>query len=88
VNDVQVLQIVTQMLGVATKLSAPILLVTLVIGIVVSLVQTLTQIQEMTLTFVPKLIGVGAVVLFGGNWMLRELVGWVAALWRSIPSML
>lgn len=87
-NDAQVIEIVTQMLGVATRLAAPILLVSLVIGVVISILQTITQIQEMTLTFVPKLIGVAAILVFGGSWMLRELVGWVTALWRSIPTML
>jgi flagellar biosynthesis protein FliQ len=88
VNDAQVIDIVTQMLAVATRLAAPILITSLVIGVVVSILQTITQIQEMTLTFVPKLIGVAAILVFGGSWMLRELVGWVTALWQSIPTML
>lgn len=85
-NDAQVLQIVTGALVVATKLAAPILIVTLAIGVVISLLQTITQVQEMTLTFVPKLIGVALIVLFAGSWMIRELVTWVTQLWSSIPS--
>lgn len=87
-NDAQILDIVTGAMSVATKVAAPILIVSLVIGVVVSILQTITQIQEMTLSFVPKLVGVALIVVFGGNWMLRELVTWISALWRSIPQML
>lgn len=86
-SDAQVLQIVVGALTVATKLAAPILVVSLAIGVIVSLIQTVTQVQEMTLTFVPKLIGVALIVMFGGSWMIRELVTWVTQLWTSIPSM-
>lgn len=85
-TDAQVLQIVLGALTVATKLAAPILLVSLAVGVVVSLLQTITQVQEMTLTFVPKLVGVALIVMFGGSWMIRELVTWVTQLWTSIPS--
>lgn len=85
-TDAQVLEIVLGALTVATKLAAPILIGSLAIGVVVSLVQTVTQVQEMTLTFVPKLIGVAVIVMFGGSWMIRELVTWVTQLWSSIPS--
>jgi len=88
VNDAQVLEITAGALEICAKLALPALLLTLVIGIVVSIVQTITQIQEQSLTFVPKLLGVGAIVLLGGNWMLQELVGWVTRLWQSIPSLL
>ena len=53
----------------------------------ISLVQTVTQIQEMTLTFVPKLVGSGLVLLFGGKWMLREMISWIEGLWSIIPSL-
>lgn len=86
-TDADVLQIVSGALVVATKLAAPILLVSLAVGVFVSLVQTVTQIQEMTLTFVPKLIGVAVIVMLGGSWMIRELVTWVTQLWTSIPTL-
>ena len=86
-SDAQVLEIAVSALGIAAKLSAPVLIVTLAIGVFVSLVQTVTQIQEQTLTFVPKLIGVGLLVIVAGNWMLRELVTWVTGLWTAIPGM-
>lgn len=86
-TDADVLQIVSGALVIATKLSAPILIVSLVVGVFVSLIQTVTQVQEMTLTFVPKLIGVALIVVMGGSWMIRELVSWVTQLWSSIPSL-
>ncbi len=86
-SDTQVLQLVVDMLAVATKIAAPILLVSLAIGVTVSVLQTITQIQEMTLTFVPKLLGVALILVFGGSWMLRELVSYVTILWTSIPNL-
>jgi flagellar biosynthesis protein FliQ len=87
VSDTQVIEIVAGALLISLKLAGPVLVMTLVVGVAVSLVQTITQIQEQTLTFVPKLIGVGLVLLVGGNWMLRELTTWVTELWRTIPAL-
>lgn len=86
-NDAQVLELASGAMLLVGKLAGPLLITALVIGVVVSLIQTVTQIQEMTLSFVPKLVGLGVVLLVGGNWMLRELVGWSAALWGSIPTL-
>ena len=86
-SDAQVLQIVSGALLIATKLAAPILLVSLALGVFISLLQTVTQVQEMTLTFVPKLVGVALIVVLAGSWMIRELVTWVTQLWSSIPSL-
>lgn len=86
-TDADVLQIVTDALAIGAKLAAPILVTALVIGVAVSLFQAVTQVQEMTLSFVPKLVGIGLVVVLGGNWMLREIVTWVTWLWGSIPGM-
>jgi flagellar biosynthetic protein FliQ len=88
VTDTQVIEIIAGALVIALKLAGPVLVMTLVVGVTVSLLQTITQIQEQTLTFVPKLIGMGLVMLLGGNWMLRELTTWVTELWRTIPSLL
>ena len=85
-NDAQVMTILVEALSVAMKLAAPVLLVTLVIGVVVSIIQTVTQIQEQSLTFVPKLIGAAVVLVVGGHWMLQEVTSWVARLWTSIPT--
>lgn len=86
-SDTQIIEIVAGALLISLKLAGPVLMMALVVGVVVSLLQTITQIQEQTLTFVPKLIGVGLVLLLGGSWMLRELVTWVTELWRTIPTL-
>jgi len=71
----------------ALKLAGPILVVCLVVGLIVAVVQTITQIQEMTLTFVPKLVGVALVLLVGGPWMIHQFTAWVQELWRIIPTL-
>lgn len=86
-SDVEVLEIIWGALQVVGRIAGPLLGATLVIGVAVSIVQTVTQVQEMSLSFVPKLIGVAVVMVFTGNWMMREIVGWVTALWDSIPSL-
>lgn len=85
-TDAQVLEIVTGALRTALVLAGPILAVALLVGVMISLIQTVTQIQEMTLTFVPKLIGVALVIVLLGSWMIRELVNWVTQLWTDIPT--
>lgn len=87
-NDATLIDIATQAMVVALKLSAPILLTSLCIGFVISLFQSMTQIQEFTLAFVPKLIGVGLALLLCGNWMLHTLMSYTESLWASIPSLL
>ena len=87
-TDTEVLAILRDAFWVAFKVGGPILITALLIGVVISLVQTVTQIQEMTLTFVPKLVGSGLVILVAGNWMMRELVSWVNQLWATIPGLL
>lgn len=87
-SDAEVLSILRDAFWIAFKVAGPILITALLIGVLISLIQTVTQIQEMTLTFVPKLVGAGLVVLVAGNWMIRELVQWVNQLWATIPRLL
>lgn len=68
------MQMLAEMLIAAAKVSAPILLVTLAVGLVISILQVVTQVQEMTLTFIPKLLAVGVVCLMLGGWMLATTV--------------
>jgi flagellar biosynthesis protein FliQ len=69
------------------KLAGPILAVCLIVGLVVAVLQTISQIQEMTLSFVPKLVGVGIVLVVGGPWMIHQFTAWVQDLWHMIPSL-
>jgi flagellar biosynthetic protein FliQ len=73
---------------VAAKLSAPVLITALVVGFAVSLVQSVTQIQEVTLSFVPKAIAVAVALLVCGHWMIAELVSFTQALFDRIPALL
>ena len=73
-SDAAVLDLARQALTISAKLALPILLVALVIGTVISLLQAVTQVQEMTLTFVPKVVAIAGVLLLGGGWMLNQLV--------------
>lgn len=87
-TDTTIIQIALQTMMVALKLSAPILVTSLVIGFAVSLFQSMTQIQEFTLAFVPKLVGVGVALLVSGAWMLHTLVSFTQQLFDQIPSLL
>jgi flagellar biosynthetic protein FliQ len=87
-SDTAIIDIALQTMLVALKLSAPILVTALVIGFAVSLFQSLTQIQEVTLAFVPKLVGVGIALLLCGNWMMHTLVTFTNNLFDAIPSLL
>ena len=87
-SDADVLNIAAQALWTATKLAAPILIVSLAIGTLVSLFQAVTQVQEMTLTFVPKLAGIALVLVVAGGWMLAQLTDFTRQLFESIPSLL
>lgn len=86
-NDVQVIEILFDTLSIMSRIAGPLLAVSLIIGVAVSILQTVTQIQEMTLSFVPKLAATAAILLFGGNWMIQELVTWVTGLWDRIGSL-
>ena len=87
-TDTAILSIALQTMLVALKLSAPILATSLVIGFTISLFQSMTQIQEFTLAFVPKLIGVGIALLISGNWMLHTLMDFTVDLFEVLPALL
>lgn len=72
---------------VALTLAGPILLLSLIIGSLVSLVQAATQINESTLIFIPKMIGVILILLLLGSWMLQQAVTFTSALFTSLPSL-
>ena len=74
-------------LMVALMLSVPLLGVSLILGLVISIFQAVTQINEMTLTFVPKLLGLGAVLLVLGPWMLEKIVSYTTQLFDMLPYM-
>jgi flagellar biosynthetic protein FliQ len=65
----------------------PVLGLTMLVGLAVSIVQVLTQVQEMSLTFVPKLVTAGLAIVVFGPWMLRTLCQFAVQLWSQIPAM-
>lgn len=83
-----VMTVAHDMLWVTLKLAAPMLLSVLAIGLVIAMFQAATQINEMTLTFVPKLIVVALVLVVAGHWMLRLLTDYTQALFESIPALI
>jgi len=87
VNQDTVTHLAVQAMTVALKISAPFLVAGLVVGLLISIFQAATQIQEVTLTFVPKIVVTGVVVVIAGPWMLDQLVVYTDELFRSIPTL-
>ena len=73
---------------VASMLAAPLLLSALAVGLMVGMIQAATQIQEMTLTFIPKLIIMAVSLVVAGHWMLRLITEYTTNLFQSIPSII
>jgi len=74
------------MLWAAVQIAAPILIATMVVGILVSVIQVVTQIQEVSLSFIPKIITLVIVLVMIGPWMLKRLVSYSSAVIGNIPS--
>ena len=87
-NSAAVLKIATQALLLMAQLAAPMVLTALAIGFAVSLIQSITQIQEVTLSFVPKAIGVSIALIVCGHWMIEQLVTFTQYLFQQIPTLL
>ena len=87
-NSQAVLSISQNALETAIMVSAPLLLTALVIGLVVSVLQAATQINEATLSFIPKLLGVFAAMVVAGPWMVATLVEYMQRLFESIPHVI
>lgn len=81
------LHMMRDLLWTAFIVSAPVLGLTMLVGLVISVLQVVTQVQEMSLTFVPKLLTAAIVIIVFGSWMLRELAQFSVRLWSSIPSL-
>ena len=87
-SDADVTEIATQTMLLSAKISAPILLTALLVGFMISLFQAATQIQEQTLSFVPKMIAVAIALLVTGNWVLAELISFTHSLFDQLPALL
>ncbi len=83
-----VLTIASESLTLTALLAAPLLLVTLITGVLVGVLQAATQINEMTLSFIPKLLALVLTLLITGPWMLQLITGYTRTLFTNIPGML
>ena len=82
-NENTLIDITRQTLYIIIKTSAPLLIVSLVVGLVISILQTVTSIQEQTLTFVPKLIAIFVTIMLTGNWIMTNITEFMSALFNN-----
>lgn len=83
ITEGQVLDIAREALFLIIRVSAPLLLISLIIGLIISIFQTVTSIQEQTLTFVPKIIAIFLSLILFGQWMITGMVEFVTQLWST-----
>ena len=82
-----VTHLITNGMALTLKISMPLLLVGLVVGLLVSIFQAVTQIQEQTLAFIPKIVAIAAVLVILGPWMLGQVLSYTNDLYQSIPAL-
>jgi flagellar biosynthetic protein FliQ len=83
-----VINLATQAMTLALKVAGPMLVAGLIIGLLVSIFQAVTSIQEQSLTFIPKVAGVAALIVLLGPWMLGQIVSYAQNLYLSIPQLI
>ena len=81
----EVTAVSSEALYLVIKVAAPVLLVSLIVGLIISIFQTVTSILEQTLTFVPKIIAVFLTLIVLGHWMLNEMTQFMIRLWSDFP---
>ena len=84
-TEADLIEVSTQTIWAIIKCSLPLLLVSLIVGLIISIFQTVTSIQEQTLTFVPKIIAVFFALIVLGHWMLNEMTQFMIRLWSDFP---
>ena len=82
-----VISLATQAMNLAFKVAMPLLLAGLVVGLIVSVFQAVTQIQEQTLAFIPKVVALVAIIAIFGPWMLGQVLTYTTDLYNSIPGL-
>ncbi|HEY8311056.1 MAG: flagellar biosynthesis protein FliQ [Gemmatimonadales bacterium] len=87
-SHVLVVDLARNMIMTALLIAAPMLVVALAVGLVVSIIQAVTQIQEQTLSFVPKLVAVAVTFIIALPWIIQIMVKYTSELFRSLPSMI
>ncbi|SHO49847.1 flagellar biosynthesis protein FliQ [Anaerocolumna xylanovorans] len=84
-NEDVVIDIIREALWIIIKVSAPMLLVSLIVGLIISILQTITSIQEQTLTFVPKFIAIFLIIMLFGGWIMSETRDFFVELINNLP---
>jgi flagellar biosynthetic protein FliQ len=87
-NQDTVINLATQAMMLALKIAGPVLLLGLIVGLLISIFQAVTSIQEQSLSFIPKIVGVAVLIVVLGPWMLGQLVSYAQNLYLSIPSLI
>jgi len=85
-DQAQIMEIGARTMWVTLEISMPVLGVSLVVGLLVSIFQAVTQLQEPTLTFIPKILAVVVVIVVAGPWMLNTMLAFTIELWSGIPA--
>ena len=85
-TEQQIIDIARETIYIIIKTSAPLLIVSLVVGLVISLFQTITSIQEQTLTFVPKILAIFLGLMLIGSWILNNITGFMEDLWGNFSQ--
>jgi len=85
-NQDTVVNLASQAMSLAFKVAGPLLLAAMAVGLLVSIFQAVTQIQEMTLTFIPKIIAIFVAILVFGKWMILVLLNFTSNLWLNLPN--
>jgi flagellar biosynthetic protein FliQ len=86
-NQETAIEMLRSLITVSLTVMTPVILAALVVGVAVSLLQAITSIQEPTLSFAPKLIAIGAVIIIGAPWMVRQLMQFTIFFINKIPEM-
>lgn len=86
-TEAYVLTLAKDAITITLMLAGPILLASLLIGSLISIIQAATQINEVTLTFIPKMIAIIAVLVFLGSWMLQKIAAFTTALFNNLPNL-
>ena len=85
-TEQQVIDMAREAIFLIIKVSAPLLLISLVVGLIISIIQTITSIQEQTLTFVPKILAVFLGIMVLGSWIMNNITGFMEDLWGSFSQ--
>ena len=85
-TEQEIVDIFNEMIWVIVKSAAPLLIISLIVGLVVSIFQTVTSIQEQTLTFVPKILSIFLGIMIFGSWIMNNMIGFLDSLWSNFSQ--